>query len=178
MVIAGGAHRATCSSAPQILDLPAQRMAAARPIGDPNVVGVDAIAPLYKAASMVKGARKHAGRGPDFTVGPLRARWPNATTAEKEQWQSVWGLTLPEDVVRLPQAAQETGVTLERWEHGTVAEIVHRGPYASEPATIARLLAFIAAQGYRPIGDHEEIYLTRPTARAQKTIIRYRIVPA
>jgi len=177
MAIASEA-RATARKRPAILELPAQRMAVARSMGDPNVVGADAIWPLYKAVYTIKFARKRAGSGPDFAVGPLRARWPNAATAAKEQWQGVWALPLPEDVETLPQKAQTAGVTIERWEYGTVAEIIHRGPYATEPATIARLLAFIAEQGYRPIGEHEEIYLTRPTARAQKTIIRYRIAPA
>jgi hypothetical protein len=95
----------TRGSAPRILDLPAQRMAAVHTVGDPNVVGPDAIGPLSNAAFMVKFA----------------------------------------------------GATIERWQYGTVAEIVHRGPYAGEPAAIARLLACIAEQGYQPIGEHEEL---------------------
>lgn len=56
-------------------------------------------------------------------------------------------------------------------------QIPHLEPYSEEPPTIARLHEFIAANGYQIAGDHEEEYLTRPTAKVPKTIIRYPVRP-
>ena len=58
---------------------------------------------------------------------------------------------------------------------------MHIGPYATEPATVARLHAFIASQGLRPRGRHHEIYLGNPLRAAPeklKTILRHPVEPA
>ena len=39
------------------------------------------------------------------------------------------------------------------------AQILHKGPYKEEAATIAKLSQFIAEQAYEPAGKHHEIYL-------------------
>jgi hypothetical protein len=44
---------------------------------------------------------------------------------------------------------------------------------ATESATIERLREFVAENGYEIVGCHEEEYLTRPTAKVPKTIVRY-----
>ena len=64
---------------------------------------------------------------------------------------------------------------IERWEYGTVAEILHLGPYSEEGPTIERLHKFIEESGYEIAGVHEEEYLTRPDAKVQKTVIRYEV---
>lgn len=158
---------------PRLIERPAQKMAVVRTFGDPNIAGQTAISALYGAVFTLKFARKRAGSGPDFKVEPLRARWPDFATAPKAEWRGVWALPVPDDTTPLPQKDPATPVTLETWEYGTVAEIVHNGPYTTEAPTIERLRAFIAAAGYTIAGDHEEEYLTRPTAKRQRTIIRY-----
>ncbi|PIU90069.1 MAG: hypothetical protein COS63_04090 [Anaerolineae bacterium CG06_land_8_20_14_3_00_57_67] len=64
---------------------------------------------------------------------------------------------------------------LETFEEGLSMQIMHIGPYADEPATIARMTAFAAENGYRPRGKHHEIYLGDPR-RADpaklKTVLR------
>lgn len=52
---------------------------------------------------------------------------------------------------------------------------MHLGPYDAEMPTVERLHQFIAEKGYEIAGAHEEEYLTRPTAKVPKTIIRYPI---
>jgi len=64
------------------------------------------------------------------------------------------------------------------WEYGTVAQVVHLGPYRAEKKTVERLHRFIREKGYEVSGVHEEEYLTRPGAKLQKTIIRYPVKKA
>jgi hypothetical protein len=73
-------------------------------------------------------------------------------------------------------------VRLESFEEGLCAQMMHIGPYATEPATVERIKAFATENGYRDcvgLGDkHHEIYLGDPR-RAQseklKTILRHPI---
>lgn len=74
-------------------------------------------------------------------------------------------------------------VKLTKWEYGTIAEILHTGPYSSETPTIERLKKFIKDSGYEIIGDHEEEYIKGPglfpsNPKDYYTIIRYRIKKA
>lgn len=51
---------------------------------------------------------------------------------------------------------------LERFHEGLCMQIMHIGPYAAEPATIARMDLFAQENGYRKRGVHHEIYLGDP----------------
>lgn len=159
---------------PHLTEMPNQRMATVRTTGDPNITGGRAFPALYGAVYKLKFTRKKAGL-PDFKVLPPRARWPDAHLLPKDQWSAIWGIPIPDDVTDLPQPDPATPVTAELWEYGPVAEVLHLGPYTSEEPTIARLHAFIAEQGLTIAGPHEEEYVTRPQAKAQKTVIRYRV---
>ena len=86
--------------------------------------------------------------------------------------------------VRRKRGESETvsKVRLESFEEGLCAQMMHIGPYATEPATVERMKAFATENGYRDcvgLGDkHHEIYLGDPR-RAQpeklKTILRHPI---
>jgi hypothetical protein len=82
---------------------------------------------------------------------------------------------VPDDTASLPQKEPGIEVKLETWEYGTVAQILHLGPYDQETETIKRLHEFITANGYEIVGPHEEEYLTRPDAKVIKTLIRYQV---
>jgi hypothetical protein len=61
------------------------------------------------------------------------------------------------------------------WDEGTVAQIMHIGPYSDEPTTIARLQEAVAGAGLALRGVHHEIYISDPQrARPDplKTVIR------
>jgi len=92
-----------------------------------------------------------------------------------EEWTHIIGLPLPEDTTSLPQKVGGVEVKVETWEYGTVAQILHLGPYDQEEPTILRLHKFIEENGYEIAGVHEEEYLTTPDAKVMKTIIRYPI---
>ncbi len=78
-------------------------------------------------------------------------------------------------MTEVPQKAPDIPVRLERWEYGTVAQILHLGPYSEEGPTIERLCRFIKDSGYEIAGPHEEEYLTSPRAKVRKTMIRYQV---
>ena len=156
---------------PQILEMPSQKMAVVITHGDPNVVGAQAMPALYGAAYTLKFALKKQGRA--FKVAALRARWPADLGTPADQWTGIWGLPIPDDTTELVQKTPGVEVVIQTWEYGTVAEILHLGPYSEEPPTIARLHEFIAASGYEIAGVHEEEYLTMPGVKVQKTLIRY-----
>lgn len=69
---------------------------------------------------------------------------------------------------------------LANFEEGLCVQVMHIGPYATEPATIERMRAFAAENGYRdrvgPNGKHHEIYLGDPRKADPaklKTVLRH-----
>ena len=156
---------------PQLIEMMPQRVAAIRTKGDPNSVAGRIMPALYGSVYKLKFERKKHGK--DFNIGGLRARWPNAHIARKNEWIGIWALPVPSDTADIPQKIPELPVELDMWEYGTVAQLVHLGPYRTEKKTVERLHRFIHEKGYEISGVHEEEYLTRPGAKVQKTIIRY-----
>jgi hypothetical protein len=67
---------------------------------------------------------------------------------------------------------------LETFHEGLCMQVMHIGPYAEEPATIARMDAFARENGYTLRGKHHEIYLGDPRRAAPeklKTVLRHPI---
>jgi len=69
---------------------------------------------------------------------------------------------------------------LTNFEEGLCMQIMHMGPYATEPATVERMRAFAMENGYRdrvgPNGKHHEIYLSDPRKADPaklKTVLRH-----
>ena len=160
---------------PQIVLMPPQKMATVLTKGDPNAVGETAMKALYGSVFTLKFARKKQDPAQDFKVGKLLARWPDAHVKPREEWTGIWALAIPDDVETLPQKEPDVEVKLETWEYGTVAQILHIGPYSEEGPTVQRLHEFIQDSGYEIAGLHEEEYLTTPKAKTVKTIIRYEV---
>lgn len=156
---------------PRISEKPAQTMAVVVSKGDPNVVGEQVFPALYGAVFGLKMRMKKSGQG-DFKVSGLRARWPDAHLVPKDQWTAHWGLPIPDGASELPRKDPDMPAHVEVWEYGTVAEILHIGPYTEEGPTIERLHRFVEESGYELSGDHEEEYVTSPRAKVQKTLIR------
>lgn len=159
---------------PEITELPARKMATVTSKGDPNTTAQEAMSALYGAVYTLKFDLKKKDLE-TFKVEPLRARWPDAHLLPKDQWTAYWALPIPEDTETLPQKSPDAQVVLKTWEYGTVAQVLHVGPYSEEGPTIAALHKFVEENGYKLIGDHEEEYLTKPTSKVVKTIIRHRV---
>ena len=71
---------------------------------------------------------------------------------------------------------------LEYFEEGLAVQVMHIGPYATEPATIERMKEFVNQNGYRDCvgsgGKHHEIYLGDPRKADPaklKTVLRHPI---
>jgi hypothetical protein len=159
-------------TAPVIVEMPPKKMAVLITVGDPNVEMPKVMPALYGTVYALKFKQlKPAGR--DFKVGSLYGRWPDAHRLPKEEWTGIFGLQIPDDVSQLPQKDPEVQVGIETWEYGTVAQILHIGPFSTEGPTVQRLHDFIAESGYEIAGVHEEEYLTKLDAKLQKTVIRY-----
>ena len=74
-----------------------------------------------------------------------------------------------------PQKEPGTEVKIETWKYGTVAQILHLGPYDQETKTIEHLHQFITANGYEIAGPHEKEQQSKPDAKVIKTLIRYQV---
>ena len=161
---------------PQLATLPARTMAVVRTTGDPAETGARAFPVLYGAAYGLKFALKKEGI--TFAVEPPCARWfngPDWRAVPRSEWTAAWALPVPDGTSEVAQKDPATPVVIETWEYGTIAQVLHVGTYAEEEPTIERLHAFIAEQGLEIAGHHEEVYLSRPGAANQKTIVRYQV---
>jgi hypothetical protein len=152
-----------------------QRVLVFEATGDPNVVGAHAFESLFKAYFKLEGVSRMS-RPP-----APRARWPHPADTPKDKWVGQYALPIPNTVAA---AAAASGVTADTWDYGDVAEVLHVGPYSAEQPTIQRLLDFIASQGYRVVGEHEEEYVKGPgmffagNPNDYLTIVRLRVEKA
>jgi hypothetical protein len=159
---------------PRIMTLADSPVLEVQRAGDPNIVAADAFKALFGAYYQLPGISRSA-RPP-----APRARWARTLdTNRKDTWTARYALPLPPGT---PSATTSSdNVQSTTWTYGTVAEILHIGPYATEQADIDRLLAFIRSSGYVITGDHEEEYLKGPGGfiagdpANYLTIIRYNI---
>jgi DNA-binding PadR family transcriptional regulator len=161
---------------PEIAILPSRTMAVTHTIGDPGEVGARVFPALYGAVYSLKFALKKEGI--EFKVEPPCARWfngPDWRSVPREAWNAAWAIPVPDGTKDLVQKDPSTPVVVETWEYGEVAQVLHVGTYADEEPTILALHAFIAEQGLAIDGPHEEVYISRPGAANQKTIVRYRV---
>ena len=67
-------------------------------------------------------------------------------------------------------------VRLEGFHEGLCVQMMHIGPYSTEPETIERMVSFAQAAGHALRGQHHEIYLGDPRRAAPeklKTVLRH-----
>jgi hypothetical protein len=154
-----------------------------------------AIGALYSIGYTLKFASRLRAQDPiDYPVMPLEGLWSSRSGEFALQAGEPWDYTLmmmqPDHITAgmLEEAVAAAGrkhpspalatVRLERFQEGRCVQIMHIGPYADEPQTIARLHAHAAHHGYRLQGRHHEIYLGDPRrARPEnlKTVLRHPI---
>lgn len=160
---------------PRITKLPDQKVVVVTAQGDPNIVGKDAFGLLFKTYYKIPGVPKNMKQAP-------RARWAGDLRV-KSSWTGYYALPVPSETASLPAVDTKPGykVELTTWQYGDVAEILHIGPYAAEPATVEKLHQFLKQQGYEVIGLHEEEYIKGPgmffkgDPAKYYTIIRYQV---
>jgi len=89
------------------------------------------------------------------------------------------------DGVRKKKGASEmlSKLRLANFEEGLCVQVMHIGPYATEPATMDRMKEFMTENGLRdnvgPNGKHHEIYISDPRKAApdkMKTVLRHPVI--
>ena len=187
---------------PQIVTVPPMNYIAVRGKGDPNEEGgayKAAIGVLYAIAYTIKMSKKgdHRIEGYyDFVVPPLEGFWWqdgvdgfDYTDKSAFNWISV--IRLPDFVTKedvnwaVAEATRKKKLDCSMAEFLTIDEgecvqIMHLGAFDDEPATVARMDAYLEAKGYENDFSatrlHHEIYLSDARTVAPekwKTVIRH-----
>jgi hypothetical protein len=145
---------------------------------------------LYSLAYGIKKICKAQRR--DFSVPKLEGLWwvkSNKPALEVPRKDWFWKLLirLPEFVTseRLIDAKEEVfkkkGLLLikdtkfEKIDEGKCIQIMHIGPYSTEPETIEKIKKVMKDQGFTENGLHHEIYISDPRKtppKKMKTILR------
>lgn len=135
---------------------------------------------LYGAAYTLKFTSKLSKTNPiDYPVMALEGLWWVNTgdfdITQKDNWSYTLMILQPDHISAgllqdaIAQVRKKRGdnpaldrLRLERFCEGLCLQIMHIGPYAEEMATIQRIQAFAAENGYRRRGRHHEIYMGDP----------------
>ena len=189
---------------PEILTIPPVRYIAVRGEGDPNAEGgayQQAISVLYAVAYTLKMSHKtdHKIEGFfEYVVPPLEGFWqqeaPGAIDySRKEAFRWISVIRLPDFVTQadfdwaVEAASKKKKLDCSRAEFLTIDEglcvqMMHLGPFDSEPESVARMDAYLKEQGYAndfsEARMHHEIYLSdarKVPAEKWKTVIRHPI---
>lgn len=151
----------------------------------------------YTLKFMVKKRKMNAF---DYPVMPLEGLW-SVTDGKfditiKDNWNYTLMILTPAEIktkdlreaLQIALKKKDSGlplrsVRLNKFKEGLCVQATHIGPYATEPATIERMQAFMAenklVDNVGPKGLHHEIYLSDPrrTAPAKmKTLLRHPVV--
>ena len=177
----------------EIVEVPKMNFLMIDGVGDPNTSQEfqDALQTLYPVSYNLKFRSKRE-MGIDYGVLPLEGLWwaedmDDFIAMNKETWS--WTLMIrqpdhiPGEVVE--SAIEEVKLKkdppalaklrFEPYSEGISVQIMHIGPFDAEGPTIARMHAFIEAEGYQPSGKHHEIYLsdfTRTAPEKLRTVLR------
>ena len=184
----------TSTTTPQLVEVPPRSYLMIDGRGDPNTseAFIVAVPSLYTLAYGLRAALK-AAKGIAYKVMPQEGLWwvpdgEHFDNADRSNWFWTMMISLPDAVdVSLFEQARDTAkrkkpnlplddVRIDTLHEGMAAQILHIGPFADEPATIAKLDAFITVQGFGYRGKHHEIYLSdfqRAAPEKLRTIIRY-----
>ena len=189
---------------PGIVTVPPATYIAVRGSGDPNEEGgayKEAVGVLYAVAYTLKMScmTDHQIRGfYPYVVPPLEGFWHQEgiegvdyTNKAAFHWISV--IRLPDfvtgedfrwavDTAEKKKKTDCSSAELLTIDEGLCVQIMHHGPYDSEPATVALMDEFLERNGYvNDFSDarlHHEIYLSDPRKSAPeklRTVIRHPI---
>ncbi len=145
---------------------------------------------LYPLAYGVKNICKKQGK--DFVVPKLEGLWwvkSNKPALEVPRQEWFWKLLIrmpdfvtseivknaKKEVLKKKSLDLIKKIMFEKINEGKCVQIIHIGPYATEPETIQKIKDFIKENGYTENGFHHEIYLSDPRKTLPeklKTILR------
>ncbi len=184
---------------PQLIEIPEHKFLTIEGNGNPN--GPDFAERVGVLYSLAYGVRMMPRNGfepegyYEYTVYPLEGIWSISEDAKKKKTWSKEDLTY-KIMIRQPDfvtenVAEEALKIVERKKphhllkeakfetitDGLALQILHLGPYDDEPASFAKMNAYMEANGLlKRKQDHREIYLTdarKTNPDKQKTVLRY-----
>lgn len=153
----------------------------------------EAVSALYGLSYTLKYMVKKRAENPiDYPVMALEGLWAAESGIYDPSARDTWIFTimiLQPDFITAEQFEEArfqllkkkpgpgpTRPRLELFHEGLSIQVMHIGPYATEPETVARMDAFAVENGYAFHGRHHEIYMSDPTRTApekMKTILRH-----
>lgn len=162
----------------------------------------EAVEALYGISYTLKFMLKQRTENPiDYPVMTLEGLWwvedDDFDIRRQDNWKWTVMILQPQVITRavyeegLERLRKKRGaqpafsrLRLDDFEEGLCVQLMHIGPYASEPASVDLMHAFAKQQGYLPrLGDggkHHEIYLSDPRRAApekMKTVLRHPVKP-
>ena len=187
---------------PGIVEVPSMNYIAVRGKGDPNAEGSEykeSIGLLYGIAFTIKMSKKGNYQIDgyfDYVVPPLEGFWwqdgvTGVDYAHKENFEFISVIRLPDFVTKedfdwaVAEATRKKKTDFSKveflaYDEGLCVQCMHMGPYDDEPATVALMHEYMAAEGYElDINNrrlHHEIYVSdvRKTAPEKlRTVIRH-----
>jgi len=187
---------------PGIVEVPSMNYIAVRGKGDPNAEGSEykeSIGLLYGIAFTIKMSKKGNYQIDgyfDYVVPPLEGFWwqdgvTGVDYAHKENFTFISVIRLPDFVTKedfdwaVAEATKKKKTDFSKveflaYDEGLCVQCMHMGPYDDEPATVALMHEYMAAEGYElDINNrrlHHEIYVSdvRKTAPEKlRTVIRH-----
>ena len=194
---------------PSIVDVPEMLFLAVDGQGDPNTSPVykHAVEVLYGLSYTIKMSPRNGYEIPgyfDYVVPPLEGLWQGGgvdletmTVTSKEEL--VWTMLIrqptfvtdevvdwaKEVLAKKKPALDPSCARLISFTEGLCVQILHVGPYDTEPESVRIMHEYAAEQGYRidfsPERLHHEIYLSDPRKTAPeklKTVLRHQIAYA
>lgn len=189
---------------PAIVEVPKANYIAVRGVGNPNEEGgayQKAIGVLYAVAYTLKMSYKTDYKIEgffDYVVPPLEGFWwqegvEGIDYRNKDTFHWISVIRVPDfvkekdfvwarDTAEIKKNMDCSQIEFMTIEEGLCVQIMHHGPFDEEPATIALMDAYIAANGYTNDFSnkrlHHEIYLSdarRVAPEKWKTVIRHPI---
>jgi len=161
----------------------------------------DAIQVLYGLAYTLKFMlKKRKANAIDYPVMALEGLWwvedGFFDITVKDNWFYTLMIMKPDVITKelFEEAREQVGkkkgesemlnkLRLAHFEEGLCVQVMHIGPYTTEPATIERMKEFMIENGLKdnvgPNGKHHEIYLSDPRKAApdkMKTALRHPVV--
>jgi len=184
---------------PTTITIPSMKYFSITGIGNPNHEAFsEKVSVLYGLAYAIRMMPK-SGVTPEgyqeYTVYPLEGIWDltqqgrESKTLDKDQLVYKIMIRQPDfvtpDVAKLAieKVRKKTPTPLldqvvyEEMEDGLCVQLMHTGPFDSEPASFARMDAYLTTQGLvRKSKTHKEIYISdirKTKPEALKTVLRY-----
>ena len=181
----------TAKTSPQVSEFPKLLYLTIEGKGEPaGKAFTEAVQALYPLAYGIKGLCKKEGK--DFAVAKLEGLWwvkssKPALEVPRVEWYWKLLIRLPDFVTSdmVDEARREVmkkkGIELvkeikfEKITEGKCIQVLHIGPYSTEPETIKEIKKMMKENDLTENGYHHEIYLSDPRKtppQKMKTILR------